>query len=156
MEKTSLIQVAGLVGLQGRAALSADGSLIAYESTGDQSAPLRLAVTNTESGQTFLIPTASRRTDHLPSWSPDGRELMFIRFEPAVGMQLPTLMRVSVPPGEANVVFGPEELVASAAYSPDGHQFAIWSRNGLEIVDRQTLDRRVILRTSSLAPRTPG
>jgi hypothetical protein len=65
-------------------------------------------------------------------------------------------MMISIPPSEATVVFGTKELVASAAYSPDGHHFAIWSRNGLEIVDRQTLNRKIILPTSSLAPRTPG
>src|SRR5262245_2404418 len=156
MKKASLALVPGLVGLQGRAALSSDGSMIAYESAGDQSAPLRLAVTNTKSGQTFLSPTASRRADHFPTWSPDGKELMFIRFEPGAGTVLPILMKVSVPPAEATVVFGAKELVASAAYSPDGRRFAIWSRNGLEIVDRETLDRKIILETSSLAPRTPG
>ena len=155
-ETASLVLVPGLVGQQDRAALSSDGSLIAYESTGDQSAPLRLAVTNTKTGHTFLIPTVTGRTDHLPTWSPDSKELMFIRLGPAAGIELPTLMRVSIPPGEATVVFGPGELVASAAYSSDGHRFAIWSRNGLEIVDRQTLNRRIILQTSSLAPRTPG
>lgn len=157
--RVQLTPVSGLIGQQGQAALSQDGSLIAYESAGDPSAPLRLVVTDTRAGQDFLIPTAPNTTDNLPTWSPDGKELMFIRLGYAPGSPIPltaTLMRIPFPPGQPTAVFGPEEEITSAAYSGDGRRFAIASRNGLEIVDRQTLNRSVILQPTSLAPRVPG
>ena len=154
-----LLMVPGLLGQPGRGALSPDGSLIAYESTGDPSAPLRLVVKDTQTGQNFLIPTAPNTTDNLPTWSPDGKELMFIRLGYAPGSSIPlsaTLMRIPFPPGQPTAVFGPEEEITSAAYSADGRRFAIASQNGLEIVDRTTLSRTVILETSAIAPRIPG
>lgn len=160
LNRVQLTPVPGVIGQgQGRAALSPDGSLIAYESAGDPAAPLRLVVTDTQTGQNFLIPAVPNTTDHLPTWSPDGKELMFIRLGYAPGSPLPltaTLMRVPFPPGQPTVVFGPEDVVTVAAYSADGRRFAIASRNGLEIVDRQTLSRTVILQASSLSPRVGG
>ena len=159
LNRAQLLPVSGLLGQQARAALSPDGSLIAYESTGDPSAPLRLAVADTQTGHNFLLPTAPNTTGNLPTWSPDGKELMFIRLGYAPGSTIPltaTLMRAPFPPGQPSSVFGPEDVVTSAAYSVDGRRFAIWSPNGLEVVDGQSLNRTVILQASSLAPRVPG
>jgi len=159
LDRALLRPVPSLIGQQAHAALSPDGSLIAYESTGDPSAPLRLVITDTQTGQNFLIPTAPNATDNLPTWSPDGKELMFIRLGYATGGNIPltaTLMTIAFPPGPPSPVFGATDIVTSAAYSADGHRFAIWSPSGLEIVDRQTLNRTIILQTSSLVPRTPG
>lgn len=148
-----------LLGQQAIATLSPTGSLIAYESAGNPNVPLRLVVTDIRDGQNFFIPAATGATDHLPTWSVDGKELMFIRLSYKAGTRIPvssTLMRTSFPPGNEAVVFGPEESVTSAAYSPRGKRFAIWSRNGLEIVDKISLKRTVILKTDSLGSRKPG
>ena len=159
LDRALLRPVPSLIGQQAHAALSPDASLIAYESTGDPSAPLRLVITDTQTAQNFLIPTAPNATDNLPTWSPDGKELMFIRLGYATGGNIPltaTLMTTSFPLGPPSPVFGPTDIVTSSDYSADGHRFAIWSPYGLEIVDRQTLNRTIILQTSSLAPRIPG
>jgi protease II len=147
-----------LNGQQAVAALSPDGSQVAYESEIDPQNPLRLAVTNLKSGETALLPIEKDEFDRLPTWSPDSKELMFVRLH--LGKR-PTviessLMRVPVPLDKAETIFGPQELVGSAAYAPDGRRFAIWSINGLEIVERGTLKRTVIYPTRSLGVRHPG
>jgi len=65
-------------------------------------------------------------------------------------------MRAPFPFGNATTIFGTEELVGSSAYASDGRRFAIWSINGLEIVERDTLQRHVIFPSSSLGIRKPG
>ncbi len=145
-------------GQQVLGALSPDGSHVAYESEIDLKTPPRLAVTDVKTGETTLVPPKDGEFYQAPVWSPDGKELMFVSLRRGQGSVpiLTSLMRVPFPLDNVVTVFGPEELIGSSAYAPDGKRFAIWSINGLEVVDWSTLKRTVVFATRSLGSRKPG
>ena len=111
-----------------------------------------------KTGETTLVPAKEGEFYQAPVWSPDGKELMFVSLRPGEGSTPihSSLIRVPFPFGEPVTVFGPEELIGSSAYATDGKRFAIWSINGLEVVDRSTLKRTVVFPTRSLDFRKPG
>lgn len=145
-------------GQQVLGSLSPDGSRVAYEAELDLKNPPRLAVTEISSGKTTLVPSNEGEYYQAPAWSPDGKELMFVSLRRGKGSTpiLSSLMRAPYPFSSAVTVFGSDELIGSAAYSPEGKRFAIWSINGLEIVDGSTLRRAVVFPTRSLIGRKPG
>lgn len=147
-----------LTGEQAIAAAAADDIHIAFEFASSRAGPVRLRVADLMAGEMGQVPNEGDLSDRYPCWSPDGREILFlrVRISPSSTPMQTTLMRVTFPPSKPVVVFGPEEAVSSAAYAPDGKRFAIWSRNGIEVVDRDSLKRRVVFSISSLQGRKPG
>jgi hypothetical protein len=158
VNSSELHPVPKLPGEQGAAAISPDGSRIAYELKADAAIPLRMAVTDINRGKTDLVASQTGELDRLPTWSPDSNEIMFIKLQKGDGHYpiLASLMRTSNPFNIPVTIFGSDDLIGSCAYSPNGRQFAIWSRNGLELVERSNLSRRTILPTASLDGRRPG
>jgi len=92
--------------------------------------------------------TQGTAQDFNEAWSPDGRQLAFIRatFAPLT-LQL---MTVPVEGGEPTVLLGASEHVGQVAYSPDGKSLAFDSINGLETMDLATMQRKVILTQDQL------
>lgn len=147
-----------LSGEQGRAAIAPDDRHVAFEFVSGHKGRLRLGVADLTTGETTLVPDEEDSIDRYPSWRPDGMEILFVRlrFSRSPLPVQTSLIRAPFPPSNGEIVFGPQEAIGSATYAPNGKQFAIWSRNGIEIIDWDTLKRRVIFPISALQGRKPG
>lgn len=132
----------------GAAAISPDGLQIAFSfrprSVGSN---YRLWLYNLRTGQTRqLTPDHDEDSwDTQPSWRPDGREIVFLRVRRVRGGVLSSLMQISVMAGLPTSFPGLEESLTGACYAPDGRSLAIWSANGLEIVQLEEIKRTVIV-----------
>jgi TolB protein len=98
-------------------ALSPDGTRVAYSVLhGDQA---ELHVVDVDTGKDALIPFTGARSDQRPKWSPDGRQLVFERYE---GGRYH--LAVGSVDGGAVVEVGPAQPAntggSEARFSPDG------------------------------------
>lgn len=147
-----------LVGEQALAAMAPDDRHIAFEFVSGHKNRLRLGVVDLTTGETTRLPDEEDSMERYPSWRHDGKEILFIRmrFSRSPPSVQTSLIRMPFPPSKSEVVFESEEGIGSATYGPDGKHFAVWSRNGLEIVDCNKSSRTVIFPLSALKGRRPG
>ena len=118
------VQVTLDPGLEIDPALSPDGRLIAY--VGNSSGELKLYVRQLGSGAS-AIPVVRDVTgwQRLPSWSPDGRQLLYlsqrgIELVPALG-------------GPAQIIVPAPRVTAAGAVAPDGAHFAYANADSIYI-----------------------
>jgi hypothetical protein len=143
-------------GTEGFGALSPDASRVVYEFV-PNGGPIQtqLWLKDLSTGQELQLTTQTQpQTDDVfPIWKPDGQEIWFMRevFPADFNSFAITLMRESVSGGEPSVVFGPDQHVAGVAFSAAGDRFAMFSLQGIEIVDVATLQRSVVLPKSAFA-----
>jgi Tol biopolymer transport system component len=70
------------------------------------------------------------------SWNPKSQEIVFMKFQRLPqGLDI-KLMKLDLSSGEIVTVI--DEPVAGVCYSPDGKRLAIWSKEGLEVLDTST------------------
>jgi len=145
-------------GTEGFGALSPDARRVVYEFV-PNGGPIQtqLWVKDLSSSQELQLTTQTQpRTDDVfPIWKPDGQEIWFLRevYPADFSTFAITLMRESVSGGEPSVVFGPDQQVGGVAFSAAGDRFAMFSLQGIEIVDAVTLQRSVVLPHSAFAGR---
>jgi Tol biopolymer transport system component len=126
----------------GEAAWSPDGDRIAFmRATGPRSAPgpslVTIYIANADGSHVTQLTRAPRGyEDHYPTWSPDGRTIVFQRDTSGAGTPGPTkLMAVDVITGAERVVYRlPSWAPGSgyAAFAPDGKRilFGFWCLYG--------------------------
>jgi hypothetical protein len=137
-------------GTEGFGALSADVRRAVYEFV-PNGGPIQtqLWVKDLSTGQELQLTTQTqpRADDVFPIWKPDGQEIWFLRevYPPDFSTFAITLMRESALGGGPSVVFGPDQQVGGVAFSAAGDRFAMFTLQGIEIVDVVTLQRSVVL-----------
>lgn len=99
-----------------------------------------------------LTEPANGSWDISPAWNPDGKELVFIRVRRSRddGRLHTSLMKLNIETRSESQVLGEAEGVGVAAYSFDGKDIVFWSKNGLEVLRLDNLNRTVVKPTSSL------
>lgn len=76
------------------------------------------------------------------SWNPKSEELVFMRFQRLPqGLDI-KLLKLDLSSGQITAAI--DDPVAGVCYSPDGKRLAIWSKEGLEVLDISTGNRSTI------------
>lgn len=117
---------------------------------------LRLWTMNLETGVTQKLTTggADDEWDAYPVWSPDGREITFLRLRlTSEGIVRTNLMRVPFGGGESTMILGDDDEVSVVCYNRAGDRLAMWSKPGLEIMSLRDSSRSVVLPRSKLPDR---
>ncbi len=133
-------------GQEGIGVISPDNSKVVFTfADGPLPSPMGLWLANLQTGEVKLLTTEAQTIrDDYPCWVCDG-QVSFIRIRRGSPGLITTLMRVSSRGGEPTVVLGSEEGVAAACSSPEGRRLALWTRNGLEILELETMKRTLVL-----------
>jgi Tol biopolymer transport system component/DNA-binding winged helix-turn-helix (wHTH) protein len=113
----SLVRLTSTSGLTMTPALSADGTLLAYASDGGSEKNLEIWVQRVGSAEAMRI-TQGAADDYAPSFSPDGREIVFRSERDGGGVY-----RVAAQGGEVTRV---APLGRRPRFSPDGKWIAYW------------------------------
>jgi Tol biopolymer transport system component len=144
-----------LDGVDQEGSLSPSETLVVYRFIAN-SQPFQEAlwVHDFASGQDRQLTSPQNSFDRFPTWQPDGQAILFLRFFISGTHILSTLMRITPAGGDPQPALGGNELITGIAFAPDGKRFAIWTSNGLEVVDSTALNRQVILPRSTLGDRS--
>jgi Tol biopolymer transport system component len=143
-------------GTEGFGALSPDARRVVYEFV-PNGGPIQtqLWVKDLSTGQELQLTTQTQpRTDDVfPIWRPNGQEIWFMRevYPPDFSTFAITLMRQNASGGVPSVVFGSDQQVGGVAFSAAGDRLAMFSLQGIEIVDAATLQRSVVLPHAAFA-----
>lgn len=136
-------------GAEGYGAISPDNSRVVFEfgaQTEETKKPgkSRIWLTDLSSGETRQLTTDldADTWDSTPTWRPDSEEVLFLRFKFSERGVLSKLMSVSTSGGEPRLL---AEGVVDACYSPDGKRLAIVATGGLQILDPETQQRKLIV-----------
>ena len=152
------LQLPGVPSGAGVGVISPDGKRAVYavppETRGTRA--LRLWTSNLETGETQKLTTGGGddEWDGYPVWSPDGREIMFLRLRlTSEGLVRTNLMRVPFDGGEPAIILGDADEVSVVCYNRAGDRLAMWSKPGLEIMSLRDSSRSVVLPRSKLPDR---
>jgi Tol biopolymer transport system component len=136
-------------GAEGYGAISPDDSRIAFEfgtQTEEAKKPgkSRIWFIDLRSGETRQLTTDqdAETWDSMPTWRPDGQELLFLRRKFSDRGVLSKLLNISASSGEPKLL---AEGVVDACYSPDGKRLAMVATGGLQILDLETQQRKLIV-----------
>src|SRR6267143_492954 len=137
-------------GTVGFARLAPDDKRIAFEFTPRlQPTQIQLWVFDLETRQARMLSGSQGVLERYPSWRWDGQEILFLRLQFSNQAQPSTLMSIASTGGTPRAIFGPEEAIGAATFSPTRDAIAMWSRNGLETVEIPDLNRRTVLPASA-------
>lgn len=133
--------------VQGNGSLSPDGAQAAFvKAPSDAPGKLRIWVKNLKTGEVRAVANEDGDFwDGYLSWSPNNQDLVFLRLQRTPRGLLTLLLRSSPEDKTPTIVFGHEEGISAACYSPDGTRLAVFSKIGLEIVELLDLKRTLIL-----------
>jgi Tol biopolymer transport system component len=136
-------------GAEGYGAISPDNSRVVFEfgaqtEEGKKPGKSRIWLTDLRSGETRQLTSDqdAETWDSMPTWRPDSREILFLRFKFSDRGVLSKLMNVSASGGEPRLL---AEGVVNACYSPDGKRLAMVATGGLQILDLETHQRKLIV-----------
>jgi Tol biopolymer transport system component len=136
-------------GAEGYGAISPDNSRVVFEfgaqtEEGKKPEKSRLWLTDLRSGETRQLTTDqdAETWDSTPTWQSDSEEVLFLRFKFSERGVLSKLMSVSTSGGEPRLL---AEGVVAACYSPDGKRLAMVATGGLQILDLETEQRKLIV-----------
>jgi len=136
-------------GSEGYGAISPDNRSVVFEfgaqtEEGKKPGKSRIWITDLSSGETRQLTTDEdvETWDSMPTWRPDSREVLFLRFKFSGRGILSKLMSVSTSGGEAKLL---TEGVVDACYAPDGKRLAMVANGGLQILDPETQQRKLIV-----------
>lgn len=136
-------------GAEGYGAISPDNSRVVFEfgaqtEEGKKPGKSRIWLTDLRSGETRQLTSdqGEETWDSMPTWRPDSQELLFLRFKISDRGVLSKLMNVSAGGGEPKLL---AEGVVDACYSPDGKRLAMVATGGLQILDLETQQRKLIV-----------
>ena len=118
LSKIEVVPLIGLRGYQATPAFSPDGTLVAFrQSDGRSKTGIYAAVVGSER----TIQLTNNSGDCCPTWSPDGREIAFVRYskEDFSILTIPALGGT-----ERRLYHGPDHLGGGLSWSPDGSLIA--------------------------------
>jgi WD40-like Beta Propeller Repeat len=129
---------------QGAALLSPDGNRAVYcaARAGDPRS-ISLWTVDLRTTQLREIAVGDGATGLYPAWGSLGK-IAFVRAYRSGRGLLTELMQVSEDGGNPTQLLPPEDGVASATYSADGRQLALWTKTGLEILSTANGQLRLI------------
>lgn len=118
LAKIEVVPLIGLRGFQATPAFSPDGTLVAFrQSDGGKNSGIYAAVV----GEEESIQLTNDRGDCCPTWSPDGRQIAFVRYSQN------SFSIVTIPAlggTERRLYRGPDNLGGGLSWSPDGSLIA--------------------------------
>lgn len=136
-------------GAEGYGAISPDNSQVVFEfgaqtEDGKKAGKSRIWLNDLRTGETRKLTSDEDEEtwDSMPTWRPDSQEVLFLRFKFSDRGVLSKLMNVSASSGEPRQL---TEGVVNACYSPDGKRLAIVATGGLQILDLETQQRKLIV-----------
>lgn len=136
-------------GAEGYGAISPDNSRVVFEfraQTEDDKKPgkSRIWLIDLRSGETRQLTSDQDEEtwDSMPTWRPDSQEVLFLRRKISDRGVLSKSMNVSASGGEPKLL---AEGVVDACYSPEGKRLAMVATGGLQILDLETLQRKLIV-----------
>jgi Tol biopolymer transport system component/DNA-binding winged helix-turn-helix (wHTH) protein len=114
-----LTQITHFLGNAGHPSFAPDGERVVFHWNGDQTGVYHIYEMHIGSGDVQRL-TANAADDMYPAWSPDGRDIAFLRSMPA--NQSALVLASAIGSGERTVAVLPK--VRSLAWSPDGRWIA--------------------------------
>jgi Tol biopolymer transport system component len=138
-----------LKGAEGYGTISPDNSRVVFEfgaQTEETKKPgkSRIWLTDLRSSETKQLTSDEDEEtwDAMPTWRPDGQELLFLRRKFSDHGVSSKLLNISASGGEPKLL---AEGVIDACYSPDGKRLAMVATGGLQILDPETQQRKLIV-----------
>ena len=118
LAKIEVVPLIGLRGYQATPAFSPDGALVAFrQSGGGNKNGIYAAVVGGEK----TVQLTGDPGDCCPTWSPDGRQIAFVRY---AGESFSILIMPALGGTERRVYRGPDHLGGGLSWSPDGSSIA--------------------------------
>jgi Tol biopolymer transport system component/DNA-binding winged helix-turn-helix (wHTH) protein len=118
LAKIEVVPLIGLRGYQATPAFSPDGTLVAFrQSDGGKNNGIYAAVVGGEKS----IQLTSDTGDCCPTWSPDGRQIAFVRYS---GQSFSIFTIPALGGTERRLYRGPDHLGGGLSWSPDGNLIA--------------------------------
>jgi putative cell wall-binding protein/Tol biopolymer transport system component len=108
---------------------SPNGRLVAFQCLRDADRPARIGVVNVADG-TLSLPPSGRANVLAPSFSPDGSELAFTRYE-AGPRGTVHIVPVDALDSDGRIVHETGSLLLDTAWSPDGTRIAVVDADGI-------------------------
>lgn len=144
LARLEVLPLVGLRGMQATPAFSPDGALVAFrQSDGAKNTGIYAAVV----GGDKSLQLTSDPGDFCPTWSPDGRQVAFIRYSD----QAASIYIVPALGGtERRVYLGPAFMKAGLSWSPDG-RFLAFSESDTANATRSTISLLSITDSSTKA-----
>ncbi|MGC2741908.1 MAG: hypothetical protein WA672_01890, partial [Candidatus Angelobacter sp.] len=140
-------------GSEGDGFLGSDGTSVVFTfSGGVGSAPYTVWIGNLETGELRQLThlTDPRMWDAEPALSPDGKQVLFIRFRrSAMGIHAQPML-IDLQSGAVSQFLEESDGILALAYAHDGKHLALWSKNGLERAMTDGKERTVILPASEI------
>lgn len=118
LAKIEVVPLIGLRGYQATPAFSPDGTLVAFrQSDGGNNTGIYAAVVGGEKS----IQVTNDPGDCCPTWSPDGRQIAFVRYS---GKSFSILTIPALGGSERRLYRGPDHMGGGLSWSPDGNLIA--------------------------------
>jgi Tol biopolymer transport system component/DNA-binding winged helix-turn-helix (wHTH) protein len=123
LTKIEVVPLTGLRGYQATPAFSPDGTLVAFrQNDGGNNTGIYAAVVGGENS----IRLTHDRGDCCPSWSPDGRQIAFVRYS---GTSFSIFAIPALGGTERRMYRGPDNMGGGISWSPDGSVIAFSESN---------------------------
>lgn len=140
-------------GSVGRGVFSPDHSKLAFAFAPDRSEThYKLYLSDSQTSEVKRLTSYDKpEREGYASWSPDGKQILFLGLSASSGHLSSRLLRTSEGSSEPELILDASESPAGAAYSPDGKRICVLSKRGIEIMDLTNRgNRRTILEWKSL------
>jgi hypothetical protein len=134
-------------GSVGRGAFSPDHSSVVFAFAPGRATYYKLYIKKPQNGQPARLTNArgdDNETEGYASWRPDSQEITFVELRVSSGRVVSRLLRVPTTGGEPSVILE-EDSPGGAVYSPSGRTLYVLTKRGIEEMETDGTNRRLIL-----------